>query len=258
MPRVNKVIDVSESQFEKAKETAVILSKDSMSQKNIIDLFYSDNLSEVENGIKTLNEFSSKSWLLSAILLFSMVYNKDLFAQSGLSWNAYSEQARSRLGMEKRDITEALSSARFFIQYYDGLVRYGWQPLGNRAKLARAELALELSHDIDATIQHLVNDSWEGFKAWYQSFKVQKTLPGSIDYARTDIEVKHNKFYIGGKEAVTVSSDIPQDDISRINNYLTQIFETLKKGYEPAIIETYDSKEASLLKRLRDKHRQSK
>ena len=99
MGRMNKIIDVSVDEIEAAKNTAVSLLNGA-SPENAVDLFYTENLEEVETGIKRLNEFSNKAYILSAILLYTLVYNKSLYTQSGLTWNEYSKQARERLGLE--------------------------------------------------------------------------------------------------------------------------------------------------------------
>lgn len=73
------------------------------------------------------------------------------------------------------------------------------------------------------------------------------------DYKRNDIEV--DGFKIKGVEAVKISEDLPLVDRKRMHCYIEKIFEILKRGDEPAIIDVYDKKEAARLERLRDKAR---
>lgn len=251
--RTNKVIDASIDEIEAAKETAVALIGTS-NTTNAIELFYSENLEEIEHGIKTLNEFSNKSWLLSALLLYTLVYNKDLYMQSGLAWSEYSKQSRERLGLDPRDISEQLSAARFFILHHEMLSRAGFDPSANHRKIARAELATELCGDVNETVKHLVNDSWLEYNIWYSSFK-KKKKPG---IKNSEYQIDGDKFMINGVEAVNISDSIPENEKNRINGYLKQIFEALQQGHEPAIVPVYDKKEAMLLPRLRDKYRQGK
>lgn len=259
VPNKNRItIDASSDDIEQAKISAIALVGDSTSVNTIDDLFYIDKLSVVENGIKNLNSLSNKTWVVSAILLYSLIFDKELYKQSGLDWIEYQKQARERLGLDSRDIAEQLSAARFYIRYHDALERYGWSPEGSGRKLARAELALELSGDLDAVLEHLVNDSWRAFKDWYQSFKPNKSLPAPTEYKRNDIDIQGSKIYIQGKQAVSISDDIPEQDKERIEKYIGQIFEAIKLGYEPAIVPVYDEKEARVLTKLRDKYRQGK
>jgi hypothetical protein len=68
----------------------------------------------------------------------------------------------------------------------------------------------------------------------------------------------NNKFYIGEKEAIKISPDIQEQDKTRLEKYITEIFEILQSGNEPAIISVYDDEEARALNKLRDKYRQKK
>ena len=243
---------------EDAKATAIEL----MSKSNIDaeGLFYETDLFKIEQGIKNLNEFSSKCWLVSAITLYALVYDQQLYRQSGLEWSEYLRKSRSRLGMDPRDVTEQLSSARFFIQYHEALKRSGWNPIGSGRKLARAELALALSGDLNATLEHLANDSWAEFHSWYSSFKEIPIVPKISDshIEKKNIEIGDSSVKIDGKVALTIGDEIAPEDKLRIGSYVSKIFEAIKDGYEPAIIPVYDNKEANRLLVLRDKDRQKR
>ena len=254
MARTNKAFDASIDTIESAKESAVALQGGTV---DALDLFYTEDLEYIENGIKKLNDYSNKSWLLSAILLYTLVYDKGLYTKSGLSWIEYQKQARERIGLDQRDISNQLSSARFFINNRAELERQGFNPAGKAKNLARAEQALELSGDVHEVIQHVVNDTFLEFKEWYSSFKDKKELP-TTENKRDDIAIKNSKFYINKVEAVKVSDKIPEVDKLRIEKYLNQIFDAMKRGFEPAIIECYDEKEARVIPMLRDKYRQKK
>ena len=253
--RTNKIIDASIDEVESAKETAVALMQGNTSV-DALDLFYTDDLEYIENGIKKLNDYSNKSWLLSSILLYTLVYNKGLYTQSGLTWEEYSKASRERLGLEQRDITEQLSAARFFIMNHEELQRQGFDPVGNNRKLARAELATDLCGDNHETIKHLVNDTWAEFNEWYSSYKPRKT--NWDDIKNDEIDFNDSKIIIKGKTAVSFSKSIPEEYKVRLEKYFEQIVKSIRQGYEPAIIPVYDEKEARVLTKLRDKYRQGK
>ena len=160
--------------------------------------------------------------------------------------------------MEKRDVSDQLAMARFFIKYHKALERKGFNPIGATRKLAGAELALELSGSIEDTLNHLVSDTSRDFIDWYQSFKYKKVLPAPTEYKREDIDIQGSKVFIKGKEAVIISDEIPEQDKERIEKYITKVFEAIQQGYEPAIVPVYDEKEARNLVNLRDKYRQKK
>ena len=255
MARTNKIIDASIDEVESAKISAVDLLKEN-NGFDVMDLFYNEKLDYIEQGIKNLNDYSNKSWLLSSILMYTLVYNKGLYTQSGLSWEEYQTQSRERLGIDARDISEQLSAARFFITNHDELIRQGYDFGSSNRKLARAELATELCGDVHETIRHLCSDKWLEFKEWYQSFKPQKALP--VEIKNNEIDFKDSKIYIKGKPAVTFSKDVPDEYKERLEKYMNQIVDAIRQGYEPAIVPVYDEREGRALVNLRDKYRQKK
>ena len=243
---------------EKARETAITLIG-KQENINIVEAFEYDKIEDVEQSIVKLNEYADKCWLLSAILLYTLIYNKNLYEQTGLTWAQYTAESKKRLNMDVLQISEQLSSARFFIKYHKSLLRAGWTPNGSSRKLARAEYALELCGDEKEVIQHLVNDSWRNFKDWYTSFKYVTATPQTTGNKRSDISItKKNGITINGVRAYTISDEIPEQDKIRFERYFKQIFEAVKNGYEPAIVPVYDEKEANNLFRLRDKYRAGK
>lgn len=259
MGRYYKIIDATEDEVFKAKETALSIVEENNFLKQVDELFHSEDLGYVENGIKGLNEMSSKSWLLSAILLYTLIYTRRLYEKSGLSWQKYNIEARARLGIDEREMSEQLSAARFFIKYHGSLVRRGWKPVGSNSKLCNAERALDLSGNIDDVLDHLVNDTTREFKDWYLGLRNPKKLQGpQSELMRNDITFKDGKPCINGIEAVKIATEIPESDRERLSKYMVQIFEALQGGYEPAIVPVYDEKEAAVLPRLRDKYRQKR
>lgn len=251
---ISNVVD----NLEKAKETAIALVGENKNI-NYIKIFDAKSLETVETSIVQLNEYSEKCWLLSALLLYTLVYDKAMYTQSGLTWQEYTATAKKRLNMDNNEIAEQLGGARFFIKYHKDLLKQGWSPAGSSRKMARAEYALELVGNEKEVIKHIINDSWREFNAWYTSYKLQPALPVPTEYKRNDIKItKKDGVTIKGIKAITISDEIPEQDRIRLEKYITQIAEALKDGYEPAIVPVYDTKEANNLFRLRDKYRAGK
>lgn len=225
-------ITTTEEEITKARDTAIAISQDAT--PNIKELLYSDNLADVEVGIKQLNEFSDKCWLLSALSLYTLIYNKNMYTQSGLTWVEYLAESKKRLGLDKREVSAQLSSARFFIKNYELLVKEGWNPIGSARKLEKAELALELSGDIKATVKHIATDTWSDFKDWYSSFRPQDE---TIALPRSKVKYVSNAVYVDDVEAITVSASLDNKTRARYMEYLRQVFEIVKTGKEPVISE---------------------
>jgi len=70
-----------------AKKAVVALMSDTA--PDAIKIFNDKDLESVEHDIKTVNEFGSKCWLVSAIALYSLIYDQKLYEQSGLAWQEY-------------------------------------------------------------------------------------------------------------------------------------------------------------------------
>lgn len=250
---ITKYDEYNAEAVEKAKKTIIAIAEEN-APENIVELFSSSSLDVVEAGIRNLNNFSSKCWILSAIILYTIVYDKEMYKQSGLAWQDYSKAARQRLGLDPREITEQLSGARFFIKHHDKLMQYGWDTTVPNQSLARGELALELSGDIDETLKHMINDTQRGFRDWYQSFKMLPVIP--LKDNRPEIVIGKSSVTINGIEAVRISSELPPDQRIQIENYIVDLFQCLKSGEIPAIIPVNDEKEARQMITLRDKYRQ--
>ncbi len=241
---------------ERAKMAVVDLTSSS-APTNALDIFYSDNLKEIESTIKQLNEYSNKCWILSAIALYTLVYDKAIYSQSGLDWQSYQKQAKERLGLDPREVSEQLSGARFFIANREKLINAGWTTSVPYLSLARGILATELCGSVDETVKKICTCSWREFKEWYQSYKYAPAIEDDVD-VRPDIVIGRSNIKINGVNAVTISDELPEEERTRLEGYLTQIYKALKHGYVPAIVPVYDENEARTLVRLRDKNRQGK
>lgn len=224
--RVTQVSKFTADDVAAARKAATsLVSLDS--EINIKKIFGSKKLEEVEDTVKKLGAIAGRSWLILAMLLYTVIYDQKLFEQSGMSWKEYSTEARKRLGLDPRDITELLSAARFFIQYHERLTQKGWTPLMSNRKLARAELALSLSGDIDETISHLVTDSWHGFKTWYSSFKNPSSAP------KVNLRYKGGKFYVDNIEAITLSPELSKKDRGYLSRCLRLLARQMQEGIDP-------------------------
>lgn len=256
----HEMITYNENQLEKAKKAALSLSNSKSNGKLDIDaLMHSDNLVEIEEGIRELNSFATKATLMSSIILYTCIFNMDLYKQSGLTWAEYIVSAKKRLGLDPREISEMLSGAGFFIEYNDKLMEKNYQ-LTSFRNIARAYLALELSGNVDEVINHLCSgESAEAFKAWYQSLKKPKAIEGpSSNFLRTDIVITKTSVSISGKNLFTISDNLPEEEQKKFMEYVTKIYSTIQEGYQPAVIPVYDKAEARKLLSLRDKNRKSR
>lgn len=256
MPKTNAIVNESLSVLEQAKESAKEILE---SEKPYLEsIFDGKTLVEVESGIKNLNNYSEKCYIASALALYSIIYDQQLYTESGLTWEEYTKQTKERLGIDRSELSRQLTSARFFVKYHKQLVKAGWKPEGSRRKLEKAEYALSLCKNSTQVIKHLVNDSWREYFEWYSSLvEKPKSLPLPED-PKVKVSVYQGKFFLNNVEAVKVSEELPVNERMKLNQYIQQIFEAISAGYEPAIVPVYDKKEAAALVRMRDKRREEK
>ena len=108
----------------------------------------------------------------------------------------------------------------------------------NFRKLARAELAEALCNDTDLVIEHIVNDTWQQFNAWYREIKLESKL--NSNKKQHKIQIRHNtkrkRFFIGDVEAVQISAELDKVHRKILESCLSEIFENLEKGKIPHLI----------------------
>lgn len=234
----------SKEAIEEAANVALQLSNQS-EVPDITKVMQSGNLETVENGIRTLNDFADRCWLLSSVMLYTIIYSNNLYEQSGLTWTEYIKESKQRLHLEPYELSSRLSSARFFIAHNKLLVEQGWTPQGNAEKMRFAEKAAEVSGSIEETVEHLCTDSKRGFREWYKSKETIETR----EKAKPDnITLMKNHVLINGIPAVSVSSKINEDDAEDYNKYIQEIFRILKEGRYPVILEAKSREEAEKMK----------
>lgn len=173
------------------------------------------SLEELEHAIKRLNEQTSAAWFITALALYAIVYDGELYSASNLTWRQYRAQTRERYGMDYQDFSEALSAGKFIAEYGKQLFAAGWAPDRSMRKLARANLALKVCGDPNLVIQHLVNDQWIEFKAWYASLKhklIETPENKRGRPAKRVIEIKRGKIYIDGVEPVKFDKSISNEE----------------------------------------------
>ncbi len=190
-----------------------ILPKKYREQSTILTV---ESLSELEDGIKRINDQTSAAWFIISLAIYSVIYDGELYTSSGLTWRQYRSETRERFGMDYQDFSEALSAGKFIQEHGRELFAAGWKPERSMRKLARANLALKICGDPSMVIDHLVNDQWIDFKAWYAGLK-NTLIPGPIDKSQVSqgqrvIEIKRGKILIDGVEPVTIADTVPADE----------------------------------------------
>ena len=83
MPKTNAIVNESLSVLEQAKESAKEILE---SEKPYLEsIFDGKTLVEVESGIKNLNNYSEKCYIASALALYSIIYDQQLYTESWIN-----------------------------------------------------------------------------------------------------------------------------------------------------------------------------
>lgn len=187
--------------------TAQIASIVPKRYRDSLDVFEYGNLADLEGKLRKLNESRNTAWFIEALLVYSAIWDSELYAESGLKWREYKTQTGKRLGLEKGEFSDLLSAGRFLEKHGKQLFAAGFNPRKSNRKLARAWLALKLCGDSSEVIDHLVNDEWIMFKAWYSGLK-ELAAPGEQRKRKRDIAIIEGRLYINGREPIRIAKTV--------------------------------------------------
>lgn len=190
----------------------------------------SGELGAVEKGLRNLGIQASVAWLVTAVVLYRVIYDGKLFKASGMEWREYRNECRVRLGMDSRELTEYLAAGRFLSLYGKELAARDWNPERSARKVARAELALSLCNDAKLVMDHLVSDTWIEFNKWYSELKGQKALPAPKRRKKSyEVIMKKGHVFVNGREPIQIAEGVPEQDRKDIAKLVRDYYLSKKK-----------------------------
>lgn len=188
------------------------------------ELFEYTDLEDFEGKIRKLNEQTSAAWFLEALAIYSILWDGELYASSGLTWRAYKAETGKRLGLHKRDFSDFFLGGKFLAEHGKQLFASGFNPVRSSRKLMRANTALKLCGDVDMVIDHLINDQWEDFKAWYTGMKIAALEGPSKRRKKRDIAILDGKVYINGRAPIKFEKTLPDDERADIEKLIAKYY----------------------------------
>jgi len=191
--------------------------------KDATDLFEFSGLEDFEGKIRKLNEQTSAAWFVEALAIYGILYDNEVYAESGLTWKQYKSETRKRLGLDYRDFTEYFAAGKFLYDHGKELFAAGFDPYRANRKLARARLALKLCGDASLVIDHLVKDQWEEFYAWYSGLK-ELAIEGPVTKKRRKIVIENGRVTINGKEPIRISKTVPEKERKDIEKLIADYY----------------------------------
>lgn len=193
----------------KTSEIANIVPK---KYRNVVSLFDFTSLEDLEARLRYLNDQSSTAWFIEALAIYGIIWDGELYTASGLAWPEYKASVGKRLGLSKGEFFDYFHAGQFLMHHGKVLFASGFNPTRSVRKLARASTALKICGDVDKVIDHLVNDQWEEFKAWYTGLK-ELALPGPRRRKQShEVIVRKGKVFVDGREPILFAEDVPEQE----------------------------------------------
>lgn len=204
----------------KAQITSIVPKK----YRVAAEIFDYADLQDFEGKLRRMNEQTAAAWFVEALAIYTILWDGDLYKTSGLTWKQYKADTGKRLGLLKRDFSDYFLAGKFLAEHGKQLFLSGFDPIRSSRKLARADLALRLCGDVDQVIDHLVNDQWEEFHAWYSGMK-ELALPGPVKKAKKrEIAVIDGRVFINGKEPVRISRSVTEKERKDLERLVANYF----------------------------------
>lgn len=193
----------------KPSEIANIVPK---KYRNAVNLFEYTSLDDLEARLRVLNYQRSTAWFIEALAIYGIIWDGELYAASGLSWPEYKASIGKRLGLSKVEFYDYFQAGKFLMHHGKLLFAAGFDPTRSVRKLARASVALKICGKADQVIDHLVNDQWEEFKAWYTGLR-DLAIAGPVRRKRShEVIVRKGKVFVDGREPVQFAEDVPEQE----------------------------------------------
>lgn len=224
---------------------------DQISKEYSLDFLYSDNLEEIENGIKQAYLGVEASILVIALAIVK-IEREALYIQAGYtSLTDYLNNSELRLKMPKQTVTTYKRIGEAYLKYKNELQKYGFIETGNLNKLRYLEAALEKHEDKNAVFKMLNTATFREFLEFAKAEPQQeKYIP------RT--EINGSDILIDGVKAISIPETLDENLRQEIQNLIIEFFRIKKSGNIPYLVETYDKGEQNAINNFLKRYRSKK
>lgn len=225
----------------------------SLKQYNL-DFLYSNDLEEIEEGIKeTFQGVNFAS--LGICLAFAKIDREALYLQAGhKSYLQYLDQAEDRFNMSRQAMSDYKRIGETYLDHKADLQLSGFKEEGHLHKLRYLERALEL-HKPEEVFRRIANDSLRGFIEYATGGSSERSdrKPG-LQYI-PEIRITAKRIVVDGKNILNFSRDLDERIKEELIDYLKQIYEVRATGNHPYILNVYDEQEARAVERFLSRRR---
>jgi hypothetical protein len=206
-----------------------------------LDYLYSEDLEEIEDGIKeTARGIDTAS--LAIALAIAKIDQLALYIQVGYkSYLEYIKAADTRLNMPAQTVSDYKRIGETYIQYRERLQKAGFQEEGNLHKLRYLELALK-HHNPREVFRRLTSDSFRRFKEFATNGGPSERSDEEADY-EPEVRVTPTQIKIDGKNVLKLDKNLDERVRNELAEYLKSIYTIKASGNTALVIDVYDTRE---------------
>jgi hypothetical protein len=198
------------------------------------DNFFSKDISQVEDAIKSASNLQSVTSMLIALSVYHIIEN-GLYLEKAKSMSEYFANADGVLNMSRQLAYRYYNSAAAFKKHRARLVSHGFKATKDFSKLIFLEKAVE-EHGLDA-VSNLPKMTYRDFSEYAQNRKLLDYSAPEIQQVQLDIT--EQGIMLGDKLVVDV----------------TQVKKIIAEGSEPFLIGVYSQGEKTILTRYLKEYR---
>jgi hypothetical protein len=209
---------------------------------DIIEAFDSHDIKKIKKAIKNIaNSINNHVVLIG--LACVIIDREQLYIDAGYkSYLDFVKVLYEETGLSPQSFSAAKIIVERYIDYYADLKKHGFNIDRNTNKLLFLETALANHANKEKVFEHIAQDKFVEFVAFSKSGKKALLPP------LPKIKVEKGKILVDGINILNIPDTLPEDEKDTLEKYLSEVYAIRANGNEPLVIETYDEKEARLLK----------
>jgi len=212
--------------------------------EDIIAAFGSHDIKKIKLAIKNIaNSINNHVVLIG--LACVIIDREQLYIDAGYkSYLDFVKVLYEETGLSPQSFSAAKVIVERYIDYNAELKKSGFSIDRNTNKLLFLETALANHANKDAVFKHIAQDKFVDFVEYAKTPDGKKKLSPP----RPKIEVERGKILVDGVNILNFPDALPAGEKETLGKYLTEVYAIRANGNEPLVIETYDEKEARVLR----------
>jgi hypothetical protein len=213
----------------------------------IIEAFKSKDIFKIESAIKSLAD-SMKNRIFIIGMGCVIIDREALYADAGFhSYLDYAKHLYEKTGLSPQSLSAAKIIIERFIDYNPELKKHDFNLENNSNKLLYLENALENHENQQEVFRRVSGDTFRDFQA-YARTPDNEPAPQRMP----KIKIEEGRILVNGENILNFPRDMPKKEKEALGGYLAEVYAIRAAGNAPLVVETYDEKEARILKKRID------